>query len=327
MKAQDYNSISNSAAGGASVSSPNRERSMITLSDSISNSVVSDASISSTKSTTTCLKPCRDAEKRARIERDYNIDAPENEKCYWRFRSGDELLTGCLCNKWLLFVGDSELRGIVLSLLKEVLDNKYKDPTRDKINLETRHSAYFNVDGYFDETKFNLGVIDFLIESDALTGEIIQVQRWSATKYSEEANNVMIRLKHSNSKLLDYTRTGVAFEEILKNRNSTNIPEFELSTKSHFTRISYIFTKWIDEVLGTYLSLLKPKSLNQVDQLIMNGGKWDLYHFWHDSSDKLPMVSGYKLYSIFSLRSYISVCVHVCYRLCESGEVSLLLYL
>ena len=57
----------------------------------------------------TCLHPCRDAAARARIETNYTVDAPINEQCYWRFRSSDEMLTGCLNNRWLVFVGDSEI--------------------------------------------------------------------------------------------------------------------------------------------------------------------------------------------------------------------------
>ena len=232
-----------------------------------------------------CLQPCRDAEKRARVERDYNIDPPLNEKCYWRFRSGDELLTGCLRNKWMLFVGDSELRGITLSLLKELLNSEYRTPTRDNINLETRHTAYFNVDGHFDESKFNLGVIDFMVETDVLTGEIINVHRWAATKYSTEALSVIANL-HANHELLDHTSTGKAYALLVNRSSATKVSPPASPPPSHFTRISYIFTKWIAEVLGSYLTLLQPKRLGGVNRLIMNGGKWDLYHYWHDPSER-----------------------------------------
>ena len=208
-----------------------------------------------------CLLPCRDAAAREKIEKDYTLDPPSHEQCYWRFRSGDEILTGCLRNKWIVFLGDSELRGITLSLIKQILNNNYKYPTRDKIDLTNRHSAYLNVGGSFDVAKFNLGAMDFLIETDSWTGEIINVHRWSATKNSPEVNTIVSNLKNGRQ-FCDHTPSGLAFQKMKTIANPSR----------HWTRITYFFTHWIHEVIDTYLTLITPKQLKGADHLILNGG-------------------------------------------------------
>ena len=215
---------------------------------------------------TSCLLPCRDAAAREKIEKDYSMDPPANENCYWRFRSGDEILTGCLRNKWIFFLGDSELRGITLSLLKQLLHNNYKWPQHDDISLESRHSAYFNVDGSFDVTKFNLGAMDFLIETDTWTGEITRVFRWSATKNSADVNKIVRNLK-AGRRFMDHTPTGQQFLKLEAN---------SINPSRHWTRVSYFFTHEITEVVSTYLKLIKPAQIRGADHLVMNGGKWDL---------------------------------------------------
>ena len=92
--------------------------------------------------------------------------------------------------------------------------------------------------------------------------------------------------------LLDHTSTGMAYNAFM-NSNTNNI----LPT-TYFTRISYMFTKWIDESLGTMLSLLTPARIGRVQRLVMNGGKWDLYHYWHDKSDQTKGKKWYEPYGL-----------------------------
>ena len=185
------------------------------------------------------------------------------------------MLTGCLNNRWLVFVGDSEIRGIVLSLLKQLLRGTYENPLRDDISLELDHASYFgyNKKEIFDVGKFNLASMDFLIESNTWTGAIVSVSRWSTTKYSENDRDLRKRLEDTSNKdyqFLGHTRTGIAYLELYNKKNP----------KTHFTRVSYMFTRWMHEALGEYLPLLTlPGRLEGASTLIMNGGKWDMFHF------------------------------------------------
>lgn len=184
------------------------------------------------------------------------------------------MLTGCLNNRWLVFVGDSEIRGIVLSLLKQLLRGTFENAA-DEVSLELNHASYFGYDKKedFNVNKFNLALIDFLIETNTWTGEIVSVSRWSATKYSDTDYDFRNRLQDTSNKdyqFFGHTRTGTAYSELIKKSNP----------KTHFTRVSYMFTRWLHEALGEYLPLLSmPGRLEGTSTLIMNGGKWDMLGF------------------------------------------------
>lgn len=177
-----------------------------------------------------------------------------------------------------MFVGDSELRGIVLSLLVTLLGTDGRDPTpaewlgidleahaRKVSNSSSEAAAMLKALKQKTATKVDVGALDWFVRLNSATGHAVEAVKWAALKH-EMKTDLIVPSEFD----LRYNLNGppaVAFDQ-WQRRSS--------DPKYVWIRISYAFTQDSFSLINREL----PTLVNQINMdtaLILNAGKWDLW--------------------------------------------------
>jgi hypothetical protein len=170
----------------------------------------------------------------------------------------------CAPNGWIAFVGDSELRGIVLATLSLLMAQRGDTPTPAEwlgINstAHTEHSIPLRDTGSLD-----IGALDWFLRVDSGSGKVVDVVKWAALKKGLD--------DYKNASNLDLVRnldgaSGAAFRQCKELAD----PQFIC------LRISYSFVQDTFDLVHRELPLLG--DLVKDATLVFLVGKWDLWWF------------------------------------------------